>query len=176
MDAKMESVCSRRGERRSEWAFPCEPCIGRTLDRMGSGGPPEADHTLAEGAAAWTARDVDTLLRGQRGPALAEPDLKVGTVDPNADTATAASWEGPRCRGVRAARQGREEAQREKAQAAAAERAAAPGRAQQRRSLAIHGLDAAVAWQVAAASVARSVSAAVARSLASRVPGVARRR
>jgi len=31
----------------------------------------------------------------------AEPDLKVGTVDLNADSAAAAAWEGARCRGLR---------------------------------------------------------------------------
>ena len=42
----------------------------------------------------------------------AEPDLKVGTIDLNADSAAAAAWEGGRCRGIRTVWHTRENAKR----------------------------------------------------------------
>ena len=45
---------------------------------------------------------------------LAEPDLKVGTIDLNADSAAATAWEGARRPGVRTLWHRRENAKREK--------------------------------------------------------------
>ena len=96
---------------------------------------------------------------------LAEPDLKVGTVDLNADSAGAAAWEGARCRGIRTVWHARENAKREKALQKVARRQKRSGRpVKGQRSNGglwryIAGLDAAVAWRVAAAIVAWAVAA-----------------
>ena len=95
----------------------------------------------------------------------AEPDLKVGTVDLNADSAAAVAWEGGRCRGTRTVWHHRENAKREKVLQKVARRQRRSGRPiKGERSNAglwryIAGLDAAVAWQVAAAIVAWAVFA-----------------
>ena len=92
-----------------------------------------------------------------------EPDLRVGSVDLNADSAAAAAWEGPRCRGIRTVWHARENAKRGKALQKIARRQRRSGRpVKGERSNAglwryIAGLDAAVAWQVAAAIVAWAV-------------------
>ena len=96
---------------------------------------------------------------------LAEPDLKVGTIDLNADSAAAAAWEGPRCLGTRTIWHARENAKREKVLQKVARRQRRSGRPiKGERSNAglwryIAGLDAAVAWRVAAAIVAWAVPA-----------------
>ena len=90
---------------------------------------------------------------------LAEPDLKVGTVDLNADSVAAAAWEGPRCRGIRTVWHARENAKREKVLQKVARRQKRSGRPiKGERSNAglwryVANLDASVAWQVAAAIV-----------------------
>ena len=94
----------------------------------------------------------------------AEPDLKVGTVDLHADSAVAAAWEGPRCRGIRTVWHARENAKREKALQKIARRQRRSGRpVKGERSNAglwryIGGLDEAVAWQLAAALVSWAVA------------------
>ena len=96
---------------------------------------------------------------------LAEPDLKVGTIDLNADSAAAAAWEGPHCRGIRTVWHARENAKREKVLQKVARRQKRSGRPiKGERSNAglwryIADLDAAVAWRVAAAIVAWAVAA-----------------
>ena len=94
----------------------------------------------------------------------AEPDLKVGTIDLNADSAAAAAWEGGRCRGIRTVWHARENAKREKVPQKVGRRQHRSGRPiKDERSNAglwrySAGLDAAVAWQVAAAIVAWAVA------------------
>ncbi len=94
----------------------------------------------------------------------AEPDLKVGTVDLNADSAAAAAWEGVACRGIRTVWHRRENAKREKVLQKVARRQKRSGRPikgeHSNRGLwrYIAGLDAAVAWQVAAAIVTWAVA------------------
>jgi putative transposase len=95
----------------------------------------------------------------------AEPDLKVGTVDLNADSAAAVAWEGGRCRGTRTVWHRRENAKREEVLQKVARRQKRSGRPiQGERSNAglwryVANLDASVAWQVAAVIVAWAVSA-----------------
>jgi len=94
----------------------------------------------------------------------AEPDLKVGTIDLNADSAAVAAWAGLHCRGVGTIWHARENAKREVTLRKVARR-------QQRSGLAVKGarsnrglwrdiaaLDASVAWQVAATIVAWAVA------------------
>ena len=96
---------------------------------------------------------------------MAEPDLKVGTVDLNADSAAAAAWEGGRCRGTRTVWHARENAKREKVLQKVARRQRRSGRPikgqRSNRGLwrYVANLDASVAWQVAAAIVAWAVTA-----------------
>ena len=96
---------------------------------------------------------------------LAEPDLKVGTIDLNADSAAAAAWEGPHCRGTRTVWHARENAKRERVLQKVARRQRRSGRTVKgERSNAglwryIAALDAAVAWRVAATIVAWAVAA-----------------
>jgi len=96
---------------------------------------------------------------------VAEPDLKVGTVDLNADSAAAAAWEGGRCRGIRTVWHARENAKREKALHKVARRQKRSGRpVKGERSNAglwryVADLDASVAWQVASAIVVWAVAA-----------------
>ena len=96
---------------------------------------------------------------------LTEPDLRVGTIDLNADSAAAAAWEGPRCQGTRTVWHARENAKREKVLQKVARRQKRSGRpVKGERSNAglwrhIAGLDAAVAWRIAAAIVAWAVVA-----------------
>ena len=98
----------------------------------------------------------------------AEPDLKVGTVDLNADSAVAAAWEGQTCRGTKTVWHGRENAKRGKALQKIARRQKQSGRpVNGERSngglwRSIAHLDAAVAWQVAAALVAWAVASGLA--------------
>jgi putative transposase len=98
---------------------------------------------------------------------LAEPDLKVATVDLNADSAVAAGWEGRRCRGVKTVWHARENAKRERVLRKVARKQKRSGRpVKGERSNAglwryIRGLDATVAWQVAAAIVTWAVAAGV---------------
>ena len=93
----------------------------------------------------------------------AEPDLQVGTVDLNADSAVAAAWQGRRCLGVRTIWHARENAKREKALQKIARRQRRSGRpVKGERSNAglwryVAGLDSAVAWRVAAAIVTWAV-------------------
>jgi putative transposase len=95
---------------------------------------------------------------------LSESDLRVGTVDLNADSAVAAAWEGWRCRGVKTVWHARENARREAALRRVARRQRRSGRpVKGERSNTglwryVHGLDSAVAWRVAAAIVAWAVA------------------
>jgi transposase len=96
-----------------------------------------------------------------------EPDLKVATVDQNADSTVAAVWEGRRCRGVQTVWHTRENAKREKALRKVARKQKRSGRpVKGERSNAglwryISGLDTALAWQIAAAILAWAVAAGV---------------
>jgi putative transposase len=95
---------------------------------------------------------------------LAEPELKVGTVDLNERSALGAAWEGRRCRGIRPFWHAREGAEREKALQKVARKQRRSGRpVKGERGNAglwryIRALDEAVAWQVAAAIVAWAVT------------------
>ena len=117
-------------------------------------------------------------IKGRAGDRrLAEPDLKVGTIDLNADSAAAAAWKGPRCLGTRTIWHARENAKREKVLQKVARRQRRSGRPiKGQRSNAglwryIAGLDAAVAWRVAAASIAWAVAGGLQRSWCSSTCG-----
>ena len=95
---------------------------------------------------------------------LAEPDLKVGTIDLNADSTVAAAWEGERCKGVETVWHAEENAKRERALRKVARKQKASGtpikgeRSNQDLWGYIRNLDASLAWQVAARIVAWAVA------------------
>jgi len=127
--------------------------------------------TLLEKPSGWELHVPFTRRVPIKGKAedrrLAEPELKVATVDLNADSAVAAVWAGRRCQGVRTVRHARENAKREVALRKVARKQKRSGRpVKGERSNAglwryVHGLDAAVAWRVAAAIVAWAVASGV---------------
>ena len=83
----------------------------------------------------------------------AEPDLTVGTIDLNADSAVAAAWEGVRWRGVRTIGYANENAKREKVLQQVARKQKRSGRPVQSEhshmglGRYIAALDSTVAWQ-----------------------------
>lgn len=91
---------------------------------------------------------------------LHDPNLRVGTVDLNADSAVAACWEGRRLTGLKTVWHARENAKREKALQKIARKQKHSGtpvkgeRSNQALWRYIKALDDSVAWQVAAAIVA----------------------
>jgi transposase len=94
---------------------------------------------------------------------LAETDLKVGTIDLNADSTVAAAWEGRHCRSVETVWHAQESSKREKALHKVKRKQQASGRPikgeHSNRTLwaYVHNLDDSLAWQIAAAVVAWAV-------------------
>ncbi len=95
---------------------------------------------------------------------LAEPDLKVGTIDLNADSTVGAAWEGGRVTDVQTLWHAQENAQREKTLQKVARNQRASGRpvkgerSNQALWRSIRGRDAALAWRIAALIVAWAVA------------------
>ncbi len=95
---------------------------------------------------------------------LAEPDLKVGTIDLNADSTVGAAWEGERCKGVETVWHARENAEREKALQKIKRKQRASGRPikGEHPNLTlwayVRNLDASLAWQIASSLVAWAVA------------------
>lgn len=95
---------------------------------------------------------------------LADPDLKVGTIDLNADSAVAAAWEGEQCKGVETVWHAEENAKRERALRKVARKQKASGtpvkgeRSNRTLWAYIRNLDDSLAWHIAAQIVAWAVA------------------
>ena len=94
---------------------------------------------------------------------LTEPDLKVGTIDLNADSTAAVAWEGKRCKGVETVWHAKENAKRERALRKVARKQKASGtpvngeRSNRIIWSYIRDLDDSLAWHIAAQIVAWAV-------------------